>query len=230
MLRRRIVPMDDWPQRLAVPSVVGMSTALLLTDAEPETRGLLERELPRDGFELVRSGAPCDLVLAGDVEDVDRWIERAPVIVLGDEREGAVQAFRRGCDDYVTRPFEYQELVERIRAVLRRAHPQRPEVVEAPPVRIDTRTRIATVAGLRLALAQKEYELLLCLAREPDRVFTKVELLRDVWNYQVPGRTRTLDSHASRLRRKLRETGAGAGLVENVWGVGYRLLAAPLLE
>jgi DNA-binding response OmpR family regulator len=207
-----------------------MSATLLLTEAEPETRGLLERELPRDGFELVGSDAPCDLVLAGDVDDVDRWIEQAPVIVLGHERAGAVQAFRRGCDDYVTRPFEYQELVERIRAVLRRAHPQRPEVVEAPPVRIDTRTRMASVAGQRLALAQKEYELLLCLAREPDRVFTKVELLRDVWNYQVPGRTRTLDSHASRLRRKLRETGAGADLVENVWGVGYRLLAAPLLE
>jgi two-component system response regulator ResD len=207
-----------------------MSATLLLTDAEPETRGLLERELPRDGFQLVGSGTPCDLVLAGDVAEVDRWIERAPVIVLGHERGGAVQAFRRGCDDYVTRPFEYQELVERIRAVLRRVHPMRPEVVEAPPVRIDTRTRVASVAGRRLALAQKEYELLLCLAREPDRVFTKVELLRDVWNYQVPGRTRTLDSHASRLRRKLRDTGAGAGLVENVWGVGYRLLAAPLLE
>jgi DNA-binding response OmpR family regulator len=91
-------------------------------------------------------------------------------------------------------------------------------------VRIDTRTRVASAGGRRLALAQKEYELLLCLAREPDRVFTKVELLRDVWNYQVPGRTRTLDSHASRLRRKLRETGAGTGLVENVWGVGYRLI------
>src|SRR5205085_11172446 len=72
-------------------------------------------------------------------------------------------------------------------AVLRRVRPQPAEVVEAPPVRIDTRTRIATVAGRRLTLAQKEYDLLLCLAREPDRVFTKVELLRDVWNYQVPG-------------------------------------------
>jgi len=216
--------MDNWRQPKLLRTVVCVTATLLLAEPEPETRGLLERELPRDGFQLVGSGAPCDLVLAGDVAEVDRWLDRAPVIVLGHERAGAVQAFRRGCDDYVTRPFEYQELVERIRAVLRRAHPRLPEVVEAPPVRIDTRTRVASVAGCRLALAQKEYELLLCLAREPDRVFTKVELLRDVWNYQVPGRTRTLDSHASRLRRKLRETGAGAGLVENVWGVGYRLL------
>jgi len=210
-----------------------MAAALLLADAEPETRGFLERHLPGDGFELVPAHGRFDLVLAGDVEGVDRWLPRAPVIVLGREEADTVDcihAFRRGCDDYVTRPFEYQELVERIRAVLRRAAPRTGEVVEAAPVRIDTRTRVASVAGHRLALAQKEYELLLCLAREPDRVFTKVELLRDVWNYQVPGRTRTLDSHASRLRRKLRDTGAGVGLVENVWGVGYRLLAAPLLE
>src|SRR5690242_19869779 len=101
--------MDDWSRRCPVTSVVPMSTTLLLTDAEPETRGLLERELPRDGFELVRSCVACDLVLAGDVDEVDRWIERAPVIVLGHEQADAVQAFRRGCDDYVTHPFEYQE-------------------------------------------------------------------------------------------------------------------------
>src|SRR5207253_5591760 len=90
--------------------------------------------------------------------------------------------------------------------------------------RIDTRTRDVRVADRRVQLAQKEYELLVRLAREPERVFTKGELLRDVWNYRVAGRTRTLDSHASRLRRKLREAGSQATLVENVWGVGYRLL------
>ena len=73
-------------------------------------------------------------------------------------------------------------------------------------------------------LAQKEYELLLRLAREPNRVFTKAELLRDVWGYVAAGRTRTLDSHASRLRRKLREVDPDTALVDTVWGVGYRLL------
>ncbi len=77
-----------------------------------------------------------------------------------------------------------------------------------------------------MRLSQKEYELLLQLAREPDRVFTKAELLRDVWGYRIMGRTRTLDSHASRLRRKLRDAGGEAGLVDNVWGVGYRLRGA----
>jgi DNA-binding response OmpR family regulator len=205
-----------------------MAAALLLADDEPETRAFLERNLPRDGFRLAAPGGPFDLVLAGDVDVIERWVEHAPVIVLGAERAGSVaciRALRQGCDDYVRRPFEYQELVERIRAVLRRAQPREPEVVEAPPVRIDTRTRDARVAGRRLQLAQKEYELLLRLAREPDRVFTKAELLRDVWGYRVMGRTRTLDSHASRLRRKLRDAGASPDIVDNVWGVGYRLTA-----
>jgi DNA-binding response OmpR family regulator len=202
-----------------------MAAALLLADAEPETRGFLERHLPKDGFELVPPHAPFDLVLAGDVEEVHRWAARAPVIVLGRAEADAVDrvhAFRRGCDDYVPRPFDYQELVERIHAVLRRARPPAPEVIEADPLRIDTRTRDVRVAGARVQLSQKEYELLLRLAREPDRVHTKAELLNDVWQYRAVGRTRTLDSHASRVRRKLRDAGA-LGLVENVWGVGYRL-------
>ena len=204
-----------------------MAAALLLADAEPETRGFLERHLPGDGFELVPAHGRFDLVLASDVDGVDRWLTHAPVIVLGREEADAVDcihAFRRGCDDYVTQPFEYQELVERIRAVLRRAAPRTPEVVEAPPVRIDTRTRDVRVNGQRMQLAQKEYELLLSLAREPERVFTKAELLHDVWGYRTIGRTRTLDSHASRLRRKLREAGSPVALVDNVWGIGYRLL------
>jgi DNA-binding response OmpR family regulator len=209
-----------------------MTAALLLADAEPETRGFLERHLPEDGFELVPPHAPFDLVLASDVDEVHRWAGRAPVIVLGRVEADAVDrvhAFRRGCDDYVPRPFDYQELVERIHAVLRRARPPVPEVIEADALRIDTRTRDVRVAGSRVQLSQKEYELLLRLAREPDRVHTKAELLNDVWQYRAAGRTRTLDSHASRLRRKLRDAGA-LGLVENVWGVGYRLTPEVPLE
>ena len=206
-----------------------MSTAptLLLADAEPATQGFLERHLPHDGFELVGAHARFDLVLAGDIAGVDRWVERAPVIVLGREQADAVDrihAFRQGCDDYVVQPFEYQELVERIRAVLRRVRPRFDDVVEAPPVRIDVRTRVVRVAGRRVQLAQKEYELLLRLAREPERVFKKDELLLEVWGYRAGARTRTLDSHASRVRRKLREAGSPVALIENVWGVGYRLL------
>jgi len=215
-----------------------MSTSLLIAEPEEATRGFLERHLAAEGF-LVVSGddsgsdgdatAP-DLVLLGDADALERWTPGVPVIVLGAPEADAidrVRAFRRGCDDYVDRPFHYEELVERIRAVLRRTSPPTPaEVVAAGPVRIDTRTRCITVEGRAVALAQKEYELLLALTREPERVLTKDELLKTVWGYRSAGRTRTLDSHASRLRRKLREAGCSARLVVNVWGVGYRLLEA----
>ncbi|MGN6797422.1 MAG: response regulator transcription factor [Gaiellaceae bacterium] len=200
-----------------------MSAALLLAASEPE----LERHLPEDGFRLVPPGGRFDLVLASDIDDVDRFSHQAPVIVIGRAEADAVDrvhAFRKGCDEYVPRPFDYQELVERIHAVLRRARPPAAEVLDAGPVRIDMRTRDVRVGGRRIHLSQKEYELLIELAREPERVFTKEELLYEVWEYRAPARTRTLDSHASRLRRKLREAGTRQMLVENVWGVGYRLL------
>jgi DNA-binding response OmpR family regulator len=203
--------------------------ALFVADPESTTLEFLMRRLKQDGFKIAQVIDRFDLVLAGNFDHVERWVERAPVILIGSEAAGSVEcidALRRGCDDYVERPFDYQELVERIRAVLRRTRPRDPEVVAAPPIHIEPRTRVARVDGHRLSLAQMEFELLLTLAREPDRVFTKTELLRDVWGYRVTGRTRTVDSHASRLRRKLREAGASVELVNNVWGVGYRLYDA----
>lgn len=203
--------------------------ALFVADPESTTLEFLMRRLKQDGFKIAQVIDRFDLVLAGNFDHVERWVERAPVILIGSEAAGSLEcidALRRGCDDYVERPFDYQELVERIRAVLRRTRPRDPEVVEAPPIHIEPRTRVARVDGHRLSLAQMEFELLLTLAREPDRVFTKTELLRDVWGYRVTGRTRTVDSHASRLRRKLREAGASVELVNNVWGVGYRLYDA----
>jgi DNA-binding response OmpR family regulator len=196
---------------------------LLLADREP----YLERHLRDGGFELLSGSGRPDLVLAGDESELERWRGEAPVIVLGrpeaDPIEG-VRAFRGGCDDYVTRPFHYEELVERIRAVLRRSRPPEPDAVVAGGIRIEPVTRVVFVDGVPLALSQKEYALLLRLAREPRRVFTKAELLRDIWDYQASARTRTLDSHVSRLRRKLRAVDPLTPYVDNVWGVGYRLL------
>ena len=204
-----------------------MSTTVLLTEHEPATRGLLERQLRDDGFELALPGSAPDLVLAGNDAELERWCGQAPVIVLGPaeaEPDERVRAFRRGCDDYLARPFHYDELVERMRAVLRRAGGVPAARVAAGPLTIDRRARLVTVCGTRVELAQKEYELLLHLANEPERVFTKDELLRDVWGYRTRSRTRTLDAHASRLRRKLRAAAPDTQLVENQWGVGYRLL------
>jgi DNA-binding response OmpR family regulator len=149
-----------------------------------------------------------------------------PVIVLGDENADAVdrvRAFSRGCDDFLARPFLYDELVARIRAVLRRVARPEAELVDVGSIRIDRPARTVSVAGARVAVGGKEYELLLKLAADPRRVFTKEQLLREVWGFRALGRTRTLDSHASRLRRKL-QTAADGPFVVNVWGVGYKLL------
>jgi len=203
-----------------------MPATVLLTEREPAARDLLERQLPHDGFELAEPGCAPDLVLAADDGEIERWRGQAPVIVLGRAEAGAVErvrAFRRGCDDYVTRPFAYDELVERMRAVLRRAGSAHAPLTAGPLV-VDRRARVVTLGGRRVELAQKEYELLVRLAQEPERVFTKDELLREVWGFRTRSRTRTLDAHASRLRRKLRAAEPTAALVDNVWGVGYRLL------
>ena len=109
------------------------------------------------------------------------------------------------------------DAIERIRAVLDRSLVDAEPVV-AGPIRIDPRTRRVTVGARRVLLSQKEYELLCELARDPDRVFTKQELLRSVWGYRSA--SRTLDSHASRLRRKLDGAGLDLRLVVNVWGWG----------
>ena len=213
-------------------------SALLLAEPEEATRSFLARHLAQDGFEVVGAeddealdllGRVCpDLVLIGDPEGLElcRRLRElnsdVPVILLGGQQSDPVdrvRAFDRGCDDYLDRPFHYDELVARIRAVLRRVAPPESERLTAAEIEIDRPTRRVTVAGRRVVLPSKEYELLLKLASDPCRVFTKDELLRDVWGFRAQARTRTLDSHASRLRRRL-----GGPYVQNVWGVGYCLL------
>ena len=206
-------------------SLTRMSNALLLAEPEPT----LVRHLMSDGFRVVGDEAKADLALLADpraVADVRSRHGDIPVIVLGAPDSDAVdrvRAFQRGCDDYVPRPYVYDELLARIRAVLRRAVVSPHEVLVAGTIRADIATRAVTVAGRTVPLAGKEYELLLKLMTDPIRVFTKEQLLREVWGFRSQGRTRTLDSHASRLRRKLQAVADGPFVV-NVWGVGYRLV------
>jgi DNA-binding response OmpR family regulator len=218
----------------AVPSNV--MSAVLIAEPEPGVRGFLERHLAQDGFdvfgtddraaalELVMRARP-DLVLLGDPAALEAF-PGVPVIVIGGEKSDAVdrvRAFARGCDDFVARPFVYDELVARINAVLRRVRPAPPACLVAGPIAIEHVTRRVSVDDVRVDLAVKEYELLTKLASEPQRVFTKEELLREVWGFRSLGRTRTLDSHASRLRRKLQAVAPGPFVI-NVWRVGYRLM------
>ena len=206
-----------------------MSTALLLAEPEAETRYFLERHLKDDGFRFVEGEARPDLVLLGSVAALDECRARhgdVPVIVLGEPESDAVDRVRaldRGCDDFLVRPFVYEELLARIRAILRRTAPAGHEMMRAGPITADLATRRVAVDSKTVTLATKEYELLLKLMSDPTRVFTKEQLLREVWGFRSLGRTRTLDSHASRLRRKLSAV-AARPFVLNVWGVGYRLL------
>jgi DNA-binding response OmpR family regulator len=133
-----------------------------------------------------------------------------------------MRGFAEGADDYVVKPVHMPELTARIRAVLRRRDSRRDGPRRVGDLFIDPSRREVRVRDRRVNLANKEFALLRALAAEPTRVFTKEELLRDVWGFRSMGRTRTLDSHASRLRRKLDPE--SASYIINVWGVGYRLI------
>jgi DNA-binding response OmpR family regulator len=208
-------------------------TALLLAEPEATMRGFLERQLRSDGFdvisfpstdELPRAADP-DLFVLGDPDELDRCrVPDCPVIVLGrPDPEAKVRALER-CDDYLARPFAYEELVARIHALLRRC-PPRSEVLDLGELVVDRRARRVLARGREVDVSQKEYALLVKLASDPDRVFTRELLLRDVWGYPGASATRTVESHASRLRVKLGAAGLD-GWVVNAWGVGYKLRPA----
>lgn len=150
-----------------------------------------------------------------------------PVLVLSGRcsESDRVRAFEHGADDFVAKPFSYRELRGRLAALLRRRE-RGPSTgrIRVGRLVIDPVRWEVTIADRKVPLTQKEFNLLHAMASEPERVFSKSDLLRSVWGYDAAGsaRTRTLDSHACRLRSKLAAAG-GDGMVENVWGVGYRL-------
>ena len=178
-------------------------------------------------------GSGLDLVSA--VRAADRIATRLdpslPLIVLSgrcDELD-RVRSFDKGCDDFVAKPFSYGELRRRIEALLRRSRERRHHgLLRAGGLEVDPVAREVRLRGERVRVSAKEFALLLALVGEPTRVFTKEELLRDVWGYRSMGTTRTLDSHACRLRHKLGSH--GDRYVVNVWGVGYRLIDGSLAE
>ncbi len=241
--------MSAAPARSSGASVT--SVPVLLLYGEEYANLALADELALDGYEVRRASDPAMLRAACDTGEIELVIfgqathRGAGLDVLRRLRAGAfapevepglralwmspngelgdvLRGFEAGADDVLRTPFAYPEFRARVQALMRRDLTDAPGVIEYGELRIDTTAHEVTIGATQVSLRRLEYELLVHLARDPARVYTKDELLRDVWGFRSAVMTRTLDSHASRLRCALAHAGA-EGWVRVTRGVGYRL-------
>ena len=169
-----------------------------------------------------------DMMLPGiDGMEVLKWIRKdsnVPVIMLTAKGEtfDKVLALEIGADDYVVKPFEPKELLARVKAVMRRYSGEEPDnvVLNFPGLTIDANSYKVIYNGEDVKTPPKEFELLHYLASNKNKVFTRDQLLCEVWGYDYPGDSRTVDVHIKRLREKL--NGGEDWQLETVWGVGYK--------
>jgi two-component system alkaline phosphatase synthesis response regulator PhoP len=224
---------------LAVPTI-------LVVDDAPDIVRLTRDYLEHAGFEVLAATdgdaavqvartrqvdlIVLDLGLPGmDGLDVTRAIRRAsevPIIMLTartDESDKLV-GLELGADDYVTKPFSPKELVARIRAVLRRASSTRPvaDVIRVADMTLDVPRMLVTLAERRIDLTPTEFQIVLTLARQPGRVFTRSQLLDAVHGVAFDSYERAIDAHVKNIRRKLEPEPAAPRYLQTVFGVGYR--------
>lgn len=167
-----------------------------------------------------------------------RAVKSTPVIMLTakGEETNRVQGFEAGADDYVVKPFSPREVIYRVKAILRRssataflskATTGSGNDIVFPNLMIEHDAHRVSAGGQEVGLTPKEYELLHYLAVSPDKVFSREQLLKDVWNYEFFGDLRTVDTHVKRLREKLNKVSPEAAtMITTVWGVGYKLEVA----
>ena len=216
---------------------------LLVVEDDPTIAEPLRRGLMREGFDVDLAGTGADALAAGECDlvlldlglpDIDgrdvcrqlRARSGIPIIVVtarGDEIDRVI-LLELGADDYVVKPFGFRELLARIRAVLRRTGGGLPQAqpdarIDAGLLQIDTRTRNVTYDGRPVALTPKEHDLLVYLARDPDVVHTREQIIENVWDDNWWGSTKTLDVHVASLRKKL-----APETIETVRGVGFRFV------
>ena len=225
-----------------------MRGSVLVVDDEPTiaevvsrylVRAGYETRIARDGFEAIEQVAArrpdlvvLDLMLPGidglevmrRIRDQDR--SRIAVILLtakGVESDRVI-GLRLGADDYVVKPFSPLELVARVDAVLRRMDtaPESEEALTFEDLRIDPAARRVHLGAAEIALTQREFDLLLYLARHPGQVFSRNQLMDAVWQYSFYTDTSTVTVHIRRLRAKLEPDPAEPRFIQTVWGVGYR--------
>jgi two-component system response regulator ResD len=227
---------------------------ILVVDDEERIRRLLRMYLEKEGYRIEEAEDGETALRKAQREDFDlivldlmlpgmdgievctrlRQTKSTPVIMLTAKGEevNRVQGFEVGADDYVVKPFSPREVIYRIKAVLRRSsataflskeHLASNNIV-FPHLVIEHDAHRVTAGGQEVNLTPKEYELLHYLASSPDKVFSREELLKDVWNYDFFGDLRTVDTHVKRLREKLNRASAeAAAMITTVWGVGYKL-------
>lgn len=183
-------------------------------------------------LEKVRSTRPALVILDLMLPIVDGWDvcrrlraeSDIPIIMLTARSEDVdkIVGLELGADDYLTKPFNPRELVARVRAILRRAGhaSSTTKSLSLGSLRIDPDRREVTLGGQRIDLRMREFDLLYSLAQRPGIVFTREQLLDQVWGFEFYGETRTVDVHIARLREKLKSSDVA---IETVWGVGYKL-------
>lgn len=220
---------------------------ILLVDDELSITQLARMYLERDGFrtaeitdgesalEAAAKQKPALIVLdimlpKVDGFDVCRRLRSAgdqvPIIMLTarDEDIDKILGLELGADDYLTKPFNPRELVARVKAILRRSGPVKQtdgKAIQRGDLTIDPATREARLASRTLDLRAQEFDLLLTLAEQPGRVFTREQLLQQAWGFDYYGQTRTVDVHIAHIRKKM---DGGSVKIETITGVGYKLV------
>lgn len=220
-----------------------MSKKILIVEDDENIRELLRLYLEREGYEITEAAngeegvkqwkkvSPDMILLDVMMPVMDGWqvckIIRAesqvPIIILTAKGEtfDKVNGLEMGADDYIVKPLEMREVVARVRAVFRRFAPEDSGKISFDNLTIDKQAYDLIIGGKRVDAPPKEIELLYFLAQSPNRVFTRAQLLDDVWGFDYPGDTRTVDVHVKRLREKL-EGASDKWELKTVWGVGYK--------
>ena len=221
-----------------------MPKKILIVEDEANIRELLRLYLEREGYTVLeaengvegikkwKSDKPDMLLLDVMMPVMDGWAvcreiraeSDVPIIMLTAKGETAdrVSGLEMGADDYIVKPLEMPEVIARVRAVFRRMAPDdAPEKLSFDNLVIDKQAYDLVIKGKRVDAPPKEIELLYFLASSPNRVFTRAQLLDDVWGFDYFGDTRTVDVHVKRLREKL-EGVSDKGELKTVWGVGYK--------
>ena len=224
-----------------------MKTKILLVDDDPNIRQLVRLYLEKEGFDVTEAdrgdfalkefkAAPPNLMLLDVMlPGMDGWqvcrevrkVSNIPIIMLTakDETFDKVLGLELGADDYVVKPFDTKELVARIKAVIRRYQnggESTEKELAFPGLTINMSQYTVTYMGKEMDMPPKELELLYFLASHPGMVFTREQLLEQVWGYDYFGDSRTVDVHVKRLREKLSGGEAMGWQIKTVWGVGYK--------